>query len=1056
MHEPEIGIVETVEIIDFMCHGHAKVTLCPKVNFITGQNGSGKSAILTALVVALGGKANTTNRASNLRGLIREGRPKATVRVHLRNRGTDAYRPEEFSNSIIIERQLSTGNVVSQFKIKNGKTGEIVSRKKEDVVAITDHMAIQVDNPINILSQDAAREFLASTSPDKMYHFFLKGTQLYQLREDLDIVCQAISRAESSIERKKEVLPEMKAEKKRWERHYEDMRQARDLSTKMNALSNQMAWAIVEEAEEGVKDLDEELEVQTTKIEKIDSKIDTEQAAIAEIEKQTGEFTEQAQRKTEQLQPLQLEKAVPQEQQTALKATLRSLKQSESEMNTAARDARMRIESLKKDIAAERARCEDDNRTEKERIREKIAELEQSKTNEENAIAEEEENKTEYERQSESLQEQKAGCQSEIDKNYRLVDRAKTNLDALVKQTSNRLAAFGQGVSEALKMIERAQWRDMKPIGPIGSFLKLHDSKWNRIVETALDKQLNSFLVGSHADQVTLDGIFRRCRCQSRIVICKNELFDYSSGEPSSKYLTILRAMDVQNELVKRQFINLNRIEQIVLVEQRSMGDTIMSSNRGGAPGNVTVCLSQDGYNVAAKMGGLSTQAINLVRPTNRLGGDISDAIAHEKEVLAEHQRALQHAQRSLEDFNKRMKEFQRMHQKSVDNIRVSNNKINQARMEMQQLREKLQGNEPSRLVAMETELETVENQLELIQTQFRDHYEQKRNKEEELEAVETGISIVDNKINAIREDIDELRGRAEQHSSGRQKHVNNIEYWNAKKESLDEKRNSLRQKLQEAERKVAEVEADARKICPGRVDVEHPPARLDRMISDCRARLEEIERSSNMTLAEVAEKAQLHIDNYKKASEELRSIAQLIKTLKTAHHKRMQKWTQFRDSMAMRTKMHFITHLAQRGFTGKLEFDHSQRTLTPKTQTDQDMVSEAMARANGRPSASANGGGERFLRKDTKSLSGGEKSFTTICLLLSLWETMNCPVRALDEFDVFMDAANRTITMSMMIDSARATDVTQFILITPLDMPVKPDADISILRLEPPRQNRQ
>jgi chromosome segregation ATPase len=42
-------------------------------------------------------------------------------------------------------------------------------------------------------------------------------------------------------------------------------------------------------------------------------------------------------------------------------------------------------------------------------------------------------------------------------------------------------------------------------------------------------------------------------------------------------------------------------------------------------------------------------------------------------------------------------------------------------------------------------------------------------------------------------------------------------------------------------------------------------------------------------------------------------------------------------------------------------------------------------------------------MEKDPKSLSGGEKSYSTICLLLSLWASMRNPFRALDEFDVFM-----------------------------------------------------
>ena len=40
---------------------------------------------------------------------------------------------------------------------------------------------------------------------------------------------------------------------------------------------------------------------------------------------------------------------------------------------------------------------------------------------------------------------------------------------------------------------------------------------------------------------------------------------------------------------------------------------------------------------------------------------------------------------------------------------------------------------------------------------------------------------------------------------------------------------------------------------------------------------------------------------------------------------------------------------------------------------------------------------------KNTKSLSGGEHSYATVCFIMSLWEAMEAPFRCLDESDVFM-----------------------------------------------------
>ncbi|KAF8816544.1 hypothetical protein BYT27DRAFT_6398736 [Phlegmacium glaucopus] len=128
--------------------------------------------------------------------------------------------------------------------------------------------------------------------------------------------------------------------------------------------------------------------------------------------------------------------------------------------------------------------------------------------------------------------------------------------------------------------------------------------------------------------------------------------------------------------------------------------------------------------------------------------------------------------------------------------------------------------------------------------------------------------------------------------------------------------------------------------------------------------------------------------------------------------------------------------HLSNRGYYGKILFNHDQTTLALRVQTDDQLQTQGTK------------------DKDPRSLSGGEKSFSTICLLLSLWDSIGCPLRCLDEFDVFMDAVNRRISMKMMIETANTSDKKQYVLITPQDMTnVQLGPTVRVLRMSDPER---
>jgi chromosome segregation ATPase len=142
----------------------------------------------------------------------------------------------------------------------------------------------------------------------------------------------------------------------------------------------------------------------------------------------------------------------------------------------------------------------------------------------------------------------------------------------------------------------------------------------------------------------------------------------------------------------------------------------------------------------------------------------------------------------------------------------------------------------------------------------------------------------------------------------------------------------------------------------------------------------------------------------------------------------RDDRWHRFKKDISRRARVTFTYLLSERQFRGDLAIDHHNKQLEIHVQPD-----ITVASGSGR---------------QTKTLSGGEKSFSTICLLLALWDAMGSPIRCLDEFDVFMDSVNRDISMKMMIMAARRAVGRQYILITPQAMnSVQDMADVKIHR---------
>lgn len=125
---------------------------------------------MTALTVCLGCRASATQRGNSFESLIKEGRNQAEVTIFISN-GSNAesgYRFGEYGRIISIERIIRRDSQHS-FKVKNAASGKLIDSRKEEVVAICDHFALLVDNPLVVLTQETSKKFLASSSPKDLY-----------------------------------------------------------------------------------------------------------------------------------------------------------------------------------------------------------------------------------------------------------------------------------------------------------------------------------------------------------------------------------------------------------------------------------------------------------------------------------------------------------------------------------------------------------------------------------------------------------------------------------------------------------------------------------------------------------------------------------------------------------------------------------------------------------------------------------------------------------------------------------------------------------------------
>ncbi|KAG4099810.1 hypothetical protein H8356DRAFT_936330 [Neocallimastix lanati (nom. inval.)] len=812
------------------------------------------------------------------------------------------------------------------------------------------------------------------------------------------------------------------------------------LEKKSKELKKQIVWAEIKEKEEAISNEEENyrkesnnLNIRVDKVNEIKRKLEPFNKKIAENREKIKELTEKynpinAKKKDIEynLKDIQKKFINYKSENQKMKITMNQLLNQKTEFEEKINDEKKKIENInsnergKQEIEIEKLNNTINN------LKQKTSEINDDLTNNNKEISQVTMEQEKYEEEFESLNNE--------------IDLINSSINKLKSQKKNRVRAFHDNYPEILKTIDEydraGKWKEGKPIGPFGMYITIKNNykRWSKIIETVLKNFVSSMGVFSHSDRKLMQSILTKYKCSAPVYVCKKTRIDFSVGEPEEKYLTVLRAIECSSYVVVQQLVVNARIEQILLIENRRDADIVMSTGpNNGFPVNVTACYTIEGFQVGSK-GGYATISVNLYNGTPKLLTDVDEVI---KENQAKINNLVVIQRQKNEDIqNCKNSKSNLLSQKQNMKHQLENiqREINYSQSRIMQIQEEMEEKTPEDISAIEKKLSSVNNQIDILEKQNSELQEQINMIKTEEEKSKNEINEIDHLVNMYKEKIETLKNEISNDYARNMRSLNDsLKYYSSEMESQYQSNQVLEKKIEEMKLSLEEDRELALKYCE-RVEVEKSKSELE---NDLRAIQQQQQIHKNFDLQTV----NLTMEEYKKLKNDYKKANIEIK-LKESVQIRITRWHNFRTFISMRAKNIFSELLSRRGYKGNIEFNHSDRQLILKVQIED----QALVNASGNES----------YEKDPKSLSGGEKSFSTICLLLSLWETMGCPIRGLDEFDVFMDAVNRRISMKMLIESARDTAQNQYIMITPQDMSNIQEFgldSIKIIRMEDPER---
>ena len=253
------GSVVRVTVRNFMTYVNETFWPGPNFNVVVGANGSGKSSIVTALCICLGGDLDFLNRQTDVSSLVNNSSGNAEAQIEV-----ELFDPQ--SDNTVVQCSIFNNGRSPTFKVNGRKVNQ------KELIRLMEKLQIQPGNMCQFLPQDVVRDFPTMTNED-IFRNTVKAVgdmSLIDSYDKLKNIQMEVQQLDDQVETKSNTLSNLERKEKRLEDAKTIYEERRNIEQRKEIIVNALKWVKFKTLREKVKktrDQQRDLEAKKDKLE---------------------------------------------------------------------------------------------------------------------------------------------------------------------------------------------------------------------------------------------------------------------------------------------------------------------------------------------------------------------------------------------------------------------------------------------------------------------------------------------------------------------------------------------------------------------------------------------------------------------------------------------------------------------------------------------------------------------------------------------------------------------------------------------------------------------